>query len=309
MTTVKDGFEVISGARTDPYRSRVEQVYRDDPEIWRAAIGDDLWFQFGLYARSGGNSLDDVGRRYFDRQLELAGITPAARLRRVLDVGFGWGTTLAHLAQRHPWCPRIDGINISEPQVRYAADRIAVSGFANRIHLYLGNAQDVDRIPDPEPGYDLVVLRGSIAHLPPETLEATLRGIAARTAPGARMVISETFYTTPIEQYQSAIPDEVDRLACGHRKTIAGLTRLLERHSFAVLDLRELPGVDHATRWLDAIRDNIEHFLVDPPPQPIAELRDVADNLSMALHAGLAGVYSVIARRLPVKPGRSEESR
>jgi cyclopropane fatty-acyl-phospholipid synthase-like methyltransferase len=302
MTTVGDGFEVVTGATVDPYGIRVEQVYQDDPAVWQAAIGRELWFQFGLYVAGGPNSLDDVGKRYFEQQLTLAGIAPGVRLRRVLDVGFGWGTSLAHLAHRHPLCPRIDGINLSEPQVRYAADRIATTPFAERVHLYLGNAKDIDLIPDPEPTYDLVILRGTIAHLTPSTLEATLRGIAARTGPGAQMVVSETLCTAPVERNRSAIPVQADRLACRHHRTISELARLLERHSFAVLDLRELPGVNDATRWLDAVRTNIEQEVVDPPPRPIAELRDVADNLSMALHTGLAGVYSLIARRLLVRP-------
>jgi hypothetical protein len=133
-------------------------------------------------------------------------------------------------------------------------------------------------------------------------LDATVRCIAARTAPGARIVISETFYATPVANYRTLIRDEVDRLAFGHRKTISTLVGVLERYSFAILDLRELPDVDDATRWLDALRRNIEHDVPRPLPQAIAELRDVADNLSMALHSGLAGVYSVIARRLPVRP-------
>jgi cyclopropane fatty-acyl-phospholipid synthase-like methyltransferase len=151
VITPKDGFEVVTGAAANPYQRRVERVYCDDPAIWQAAIGTELWFQFGLYSPRGSNSLDQVGERYFDRQLELAGIGRGAQLRRVLDVGFGWGTTLVHLAQRHPGCPRVDGINVSERQVRYAADQIARSPLADRVRLYLGNAKDIDLIPDPTP--------------------------------------------------------------------------------------------------------------------------------------------------------------
>ena len=44
------------------------------------------------------------------RAAALLAPTPGAR---ILDVGFGWGTTLLHLAERFPDCPRIDGVNIS----------------------------------------------------------------------------------------------------------------------------------------------------------------------------------------------------
>lgn len=293
------GFEVVTGAAPDPYQQRIERAYGDDPAIWQVAIGAELRFCFGLYSPRGSNSLDQVGERYFDRQLELAGIWRGTQLRRVLDVGFGWGASLVHLARRQPGCPRIDGINVSERQVRHAADRIANSELTDRVRLYLGNAKDVASIPDPTPRYDLVVLRGVIAHLPPAVLDATLRGIATRTAPGARIVISGTFHAVPVAHRRPPIADDLDRLALGHRTSVSTVVGLLERCSFMITDLRELPEVDDAIRWLDAVRGNIERDPARPLPRAIAELRDVADNLSMALDTGLAGVYSVIARRLP----------
>jgi cyclopropane fatty-acyl-phospholipid synthase-like methyltransferase len=297
MTTTTDGFDVISGLTEDPYQTRVEQVYQDDPALWRAVIGKDLWFQFGLYG-SEARSLDDAGARYFERQLDLAWLPEQARVGRILDVGFGWGTTLLYMARRFPDCPRIDGVNISDAQVAYAAGRLAAAGLSHRVQLYRCNAQDIELIPDREPGYDLIVLRGSIAHLTLPTLEATMKAISARAADNAALVISETLYNIPLTAYESATPDTVDRLACGHRKTLAYLTDVLARNSFAIRDLQELPSSPEAIRWLEEVGANIDRSL-KPLPQPFIELRDVADNLSAALHAGKATVYSVVARRLP----------
>lgn len=297
MTTTADSFDIISGLAEDPYQARVEQVYQDDPELWRTVIGEDLWFQFGLYGGDA-RSLDEVGARYFDRQIDLAGLPEQARVGRILDVGFGWGTTLLHMARRFPDCPRIDGVNISDTQVSYAAGRLAAAGLADRIQLYHCNAQDIDLIPDREPGYDLIVLRGSIGHLTMPTLEAAMKAISVRATDNAALVISETLYNIPLIDYESAIPDEVDRLACGHRKTLAYLTDVLARNSFAIRDLQELPSGPEAIRWLEEVGANIDRSL-KLLPQPFVELREVADNLSAALRAGKAGVYSVVARRLP----------
>ncbi|MEO3755644.1 class I SAM-dependent methyltransferase [Streptomyces sp. B6B3] len=294
-------WDVITGHADDPYQPRVEAVYEDDPATWRAVIGEELWFQFGLYddAPSSPRTLDEAGERYFDRQLDLAGLPPRAPLGRILDVGFGWGTTLLHMARRYPDCPRIDGVNISGPQTRYTADRLARAGIADRVRLYRCNAKDIELIPDHDPPYDLVVLRGSIGHLTPATLEAATKAISVRTADHAPVVISETLFTIPLDAYRSAIPDEVDRLACGNRKTLAYLMDVLERNSFAVRDLQQLPSAREAVRWLAAVRGRIERHVAAPAPRPFEELRDVADNLSAALRAGTASVYSVIARRLP----------
>ncbi|MCX5252614.1 methyltransferase domain-containing protein [Streptomyces canus] len=299
MTTTNAGFDVITGLADDPYQSRVEAVYRDDPAMWRNAIGDELWFQFGLYDGDDNASLDQAGERYFARQLDLAGLREGARVGRILDVGFGWGTTLLHMAKRFPDCPRIDGVNISGPQVRYTADRLAKAGVADRVRLYRCNAQDLEQIPDREPPYDLVVLRGSIGHLTPSTLEAAMKAISVRTADNAVVVISETLYNVPLGDYRSVIPDEVDRLACGHRKTLAHLVEVLERNSFAVRDLQELPSGPDAIRWLNEIKANIDRDDALPGHRPFAEMRDVAVNLSAALSAGKASIYSVVARRLP----------
>lgn len=298
MTTVADGFDIITGPTDDPYQPRVERIYQDDPALWRAVIGDDLWFQFGLY-RDGARSLDEAGARYFERQLDLAGLPEGTSVGRILDVGFGWGTTLLHMARRFPDCPRIDGVNVSDTQVSYAAGRLAAAGVVDRVQLYRCNAQDIELIPDHEPAYDLIVLRGSIGHLPLATLEAAMKAISARASDHAALVISETLYNIPLIAYQSAIPDEVDRLACGHRKTLSYLIDVLARNFFAIRDLRELPSGREAIRWLDVIRTNIDRGLELPPPRPFMELREVADNLSVALRAGTATVYSIIAQRLP----------
>jgi hypothetical protein len=299
VTNLDVGFDVITGPADDPYQPRVEEVYQDDPAIWRTVIGDELWFQFGLYRGDATRSLDEAGERYFARQLELAGLVEKAPTGRILDIGFGWGSTLLHMARRFPGCRRIDGVNVSAPQGRYAADRLAEAGVADRVRLYKCNAQDIELIPDREPPYDLIVLRGSIGHLTPATLETAMKAISVRTAGNAAVVISETLYNIPLSAYRSAIPDEEDRLACGHRKTLAYLTDVLERNSFAIRDLRELPSGPEAIRWLDEIRANIDRDVALPAPRAFAELRDVADNLSVALRAGTATVYSVIARRLP----------
>jgi predicted O-methyltransferase YrrM len=296
MTTITAGFDIITGPAGDPYQFRVEQVYQDDPALWRPAIGDELWFQFGLYGDDT-QSLDEAGKLYFDRQLDLAGLPDGAQVNRILDVGFGWGTTLLHMAKRFPNCPRIDGVNVSGTQVRYAADRLAAVGVADRVRLYQCNAQDIGLIPDLEPTYDLIILRGSIAHLTLSTVEAAMAAISAR-ADNATLVISDTFYNVPLNAYQSAIPDEVDRMACGHRKTVAYLTDVLARNNFAIRDLQELPAGPEAIRWLDEVKSNINGLPL-PLPRPFTDLRDVADNLSVALRSGTATVFSVIARRLP----------
>nr|CEL13396.1 probable cyclopropane-fatty-acyl-phospholipid synthase [Kibdelosporangium sp. MJ126-NF4]CTQ99085.1 probable cyclopropane-fatty-acyl-phospholipid synthase(EC:2.1.1.79) [Kibdelosporangium sp. MJ126-NF4] len=283
---------------TDEYRARVERVYADDPAQWKVAIGPELWFEFGVYDGESG-SLDDVGQRYFDQQLELAGLHEGATVNRILDVGFGWGTTLAHMAKRFPGCTRLDGVNISETQIRYAAARLAESGVDDRVHLYRCDARDISHLPDQDPPYDLVIFRGSIAHFTDGTLEAAVAAVSARTRAGSTVLISDPLYTVPTDRYSSAMTDETDRLACGNRKTLSALIAVLERHGFSVADIRELPSNADSVRWLMDVKANIdEHFPIDRP-RALQEMADVSVNLAAAMDRGLAAVYSVVARRRP----------
>ncbi|WP_208446834.1 methyltransferase domain-containing protein [Streptomyces sp. SUK 48] len=292
----------ISGPTPDPYQAAVERVYQDPPDRWRPVIGEAMWFQFGVYDQ--GTSLDEAGARHFEIQLDLAGIEPP---RRVLELGPGWGTATSHLATRFPNCPRLDIVNVSRPQLDHAARRLARAGLAGRVNLYLCAARDVDRLPDPDEHYDLVLLRGAIVHLSPEILEETLAGLARRMSPGGTVVISEHTYAD-LDRYRSAIPDPDDRLASGHRKTVTDLTRALDRHGFVLRDLRQLPSAGDSIRWLTDIGANVaRHYPGADRPKVFAELADHARNWSSALRTGQVAVSSLIATFGPAT--RSDQSR
>ena len=303
--------QAIKGAVADHYQDRVEQVYSDLPELWQHAIGPGLWFQFGVYdpASLDPQSLDDAGRRYLDRQLEIAGLWPGSpTVQRILDVGCGWGAPLEHLARRFPHCPRIDGINIVEAQLAYTALRLASSGAAgDRVHLYRCNARDIALLPEPDRPYDLILMRGCITHFSPETVHATLRALSSRAHAATLLIISENLHNTPLETYSSALKDEVDRLACGHQKTRDFLLDALRQHSFSVRDIRTLPSNQDSIRWLSDIKANIDRHFTDGAPKPLEELRDVAENWSAALRDDTVSVYSIVAR--PVAAAEVPEGR
>jgi cyclopropane fatty-acyl-phospholipid synthase-like methyltransferase len=294
---------VVAGPTADPYQDRVAETYADPPGLWRKAIGDHLMFQFGVYddpSDGADVSLDDAGVRYLDRQLELAA---PGRPERVMDLGCGWGFTLRYLADRFPDC-RVDGVNISRVQLEYCADDLAAHGLADRVNLYLCNARDVALLPDDGVPYDLVTIRGAISHFPYDVYEAAVRGLASRVRPGGRLVISENLYRTAPGGYRSEIPDTVDRMACGYRKTPAYLTKVLTEHGFAVRDMRVLPSNADAVRWLQQTKENIETRIAPDVRGAIDELRVIADNWSAALRRGEVSTYSVIAERVPPPPAQ-----
>ena len=294
---------VVSEGSVDPYAALVERAYDDQPAIWRQIIGDDLWYQFGVYDTNSPEHtpiLDAAGLRYFESQLAIAGVGTSAYpvpIRRLLDIGFGWGSGLEYLARRLPECQRLDGVNISHRQIAYAESQLAARGLGTRVRLYYCNAKDIHLLPEPGQPYDLVIMRGSSTHFTHEVLEQTMRALSARMRSGARIVLSDTLYKIDLSTYTSAIPDSVDRLACGHRKTPDQLVQAMECAGFVIRDLQILPSNQDVIRWLREVKANIVRTLPHMTTGAFAELHDCADNLTAALRANKISVFSIIAER------------
>ena len=296
-------YRVLRGKLANHYEPKVVYTYQDNPEDWRKAIGDCLMFQFGVYDDPRSTppiSLDESGRRYFDQQMEIAGFDQPSSfpIKRILDVGCGWGFGLKYLAEHFPRCRRLEGVNISSRQLEYCATYHAEHGLSNRIQLYLCDAQDVDLLPDPDEPYDLVTIRGVISHFPNALYERAMAKLAARVRPGAKVIFSDNLYNVPLDEYQSDTYDDVDRLACKHRKTPDYFRRVLEQSGFLVEDMRVLPANIDVARWFMDVKKNIEtHFTEDNIPAPLKELRVMAVSLSVALIKDKFSTYSIIAKR------------
>ncbi|RAW95465.1 MULTISPECIES: SAM-dependent methyltransferase [unclassified Photorhabdus] len=297
-------YHIIPGETTNDYESKVVQTYCEDPERWRKVIGDTLLFQFGIYddpASKPPISLDESGIRYFDRQLLLAGLeTKAERpsIRRILDIGCGWGYILKYLAERFPECTRLDGVNISEQQLQYCAKFHAKYGLSERINLYLCNAQDIDRLPDPQELYDLVIIRGVISHFPNLLYEKAMSALFKRVSAGGQVIISDNLYNMGLDNYKSDIPDTIDRLACANRKTPSYFRQVLEKSGFVIKDMRVLPSNIDVVHWLLDVKTNIERNFPEGVNGPLEELRVLAENFSVAQVKNYVSTYSVIAQRL-----------
>ncbi|WP_447747584.1 SAM-dependent methyltransferase [Variovorax boronicumulans] len=298
------GIDVIHSRSLDHYQDKIEQVYADTPDQWRKAIGNELWYQYGVFDDKMDPHdlpLDASGRRHMEHQFELAeqagaDLSPAT-VRRAIDIGCGWGPVLKFIAQRYPQCARIDGVNVSRPQLECARELIAHEGLADRVRLYQCNAKDIGELPDAQVPYDLAILRGSLIHFTPEVLEQAMASLSARMRTGGTVIISESLYKVNLATYKSHIPDKVDRAASGYRKTPDGVKQVLERHGFAVLDQRVLPSNAEVIRWYGLVKDNLDAHHPTSKTATFTELRDIAVSFSDALLKDKASSFSFIARR------------
>jgi SAM-dependent methyltransferase len=232
--------------------------------------------------------------------LEIAGLADPDRppVRRILDLGCGWGFLSRYLAGRFPEAVHVDAVNISGRQLEYCVDRIAAEPeLAERVRLFLCDGQDIDLLPDPEIPYDLVVVRGVYTHFLNDVFEASIGAVSKRVRLGGLVIISDTLYKTDLAAYRSAIPDTADRLACGNRKSPAYFARVQEEHALALVDMRIMPTNAEIVHWFQMVRLNIDHHFPEGVTGPIEELREMAVSFSAALGEDKASVYSIISRR------------
>jgi len=205
-TSLHPKIQSITTSRIDRYHDKVVSTYDDPPEMWHKALGaDNLSFQFGLFSSdelAAGPVVGSIGPsefRHFDRQLELSGLLSSAKTRgsvkRILDLGCGWGYISRRLAEVHfpDEDVRIDAINISPRQLQYCAENLP-ENLQGKINLFSCNGQDVDLLPDPETPYDLVVVRGVYTHFLPEVFAASVGRVVQRLRKGGILLISDTLY-------------------------------------------------------------------------------------------------------------------
>ncbi|KAG6012412.1 hypothetical protein E4U41_005337, partial [Claviceps citrina] len=99
---------VIESSYSDAYQEAALANYDDPPSTWHKILGETLSFNGGLFTEAElaagprPGSLAESELREINHQLALSGLldraSPRPPLRRILDVGCGWGVLAQHLA-------------------------------------------------------------------------------------------------------------------------------------------------------------------------------------------------------------------
>eukprot|EP01132_Coremiostelium_polycephalum_P003304 gene3304-4139_t len=274
------GYTILKGLESSDYEPKVKNLYKEDPEIWKNILGETNLFQFGSYDQQTSTnpvSLDQASIRYFEQQIELAGFyndDQKNNVKRILDIGFGWGYSLGYLASQFK-NSHVDGTNISEVQLKNGVQFIKNHHLSDRVSLYYCNAIDVDLLPSPEQPYDLVFIRGVATHFPKELYLKSMKKLLKRVSEDGVVIISDTLYRDLSNYIPPSVDHRPDILCCGHRKTLEECKEIFNKSGFKLLDSRVLPSNSEACRNLMEIRINFENQYQDVKSIPRGGLSDL----------------------------------
>jgi phosphatidylethanolamine/phosphatidyl-N-methylethanolamine N-methyltransferase len=175
----------------------------------------------------------------FERGRRAAIVAAESVGGRILEVGVGTGISLPDYAGTH----RLVGIDLSEPMLRKAQERVAELGLSNVEGLAV---MDAERLAFPDGSFDVIVAQYVITAVPDP--EATLDEFARVLRPGGEIVLlsrigAEAGLRRTFEQLLAPIA-----LPLGWRLQFpwARLARWAEReHGVHLIERRPMPPLGH----------------------------------------------------------------
>jgi phosphatidylethanolamine/phosphatidyl-N-methylethanolamine N-methyltransferase len=173
-----------------------------------------------------------------------AGIQAAERLGgRILEVGVGTGISLPDYSRKN----RLVGVDISEPMLRKAKERVATQGLS---HVDLLAVMDGTRLGFADASFDVVAALFVIAAVPDP--EATLDELARVVRPGGEIVVVAHFATEaePLRTLERGFALIAHRLGWRLEFPYGRVLDWSARAGLPLLERRQTPPLD----WFSLLR-------------------------------------------------------
>ena len=145
----------------------VAHHYDLDGRLYSIFLDSDRQYSCAYFENSD-QALDDA---QLAKKRHLAAKLLVEPGKRVLDIGSGWGGLACYLAEI---CgAHVDGVTLSEEQLRFSRARAEVAGLSDRVQFHLKDYRDIDRT------YDRIVSVGMFEHVGVGFYEEYFRKCAA----------------------------------------------------------------------------------------------------------------------------------
>jgi cyclopropane-fatty-acyl-phospholipid synthase len=285
------------GRRHSPARDAraVRHHYDISNEFFALLLDRSMTYSCGIFSR-GASTLEEAQRTKLELVCEKLGLRPG---ERVLDVGCGWGSFAVHAAATRS--VEVVGITLSEPQARFARERAAQEGVADRVEI---RVMDYRQLIGER--FDAVASIGMVEHVGSVQIDLYAKQIAGLLRPGGRLLnhgIARLRHGDPeagpfSERYvfPDAAPLHLSRILAS-----------LERAGFATEHVEGF-AADYAetlTHWLTNLESRLDDAVRLVGEQRVRVLRIYLRAARSGFGNGFTSVYQVRARL----PSRSEGTR
>jgi cyclopropane fatty-acyl-phospholipid synthase-like methyltransferase len=120
-------------------RKTVTGHYDRGNDFFNAFLGDIMIYTSAFFENPA-DTLEDAQRRKLEVVAQKIQLKPGERL---LDIGCGWGTLVAHMAEHHG--ADATGVTLAARQAEFGADRIAKKGLADKARILTLDYRDIPR--------------------------------------------------------------------------------------------------------------------------------------------------------------------
>ena len=120
-------------------RKTVTGHYDRGNDFFNAFLGDIMIYT-GAFFENPADTLEDAQRRKLEVVAQKIQLKPG---ERILDIGCGWGTLVAHMAEQHG--ADATGVTLAARQAELGTERIAQNGLQQRARILTMDYRDIPR--------------------------------------------------------------------------------------------------------------------------------------------------------------------